>query len=151
MRNLFFTRRIGLTVCSGFCCFLATGCGGSSGGYATNADDARQAVEGALSTWRKGAKPDQLASSAPPVHPVDFQWQAGQVLESYRIVGEEPSVGDASKRFSVSLSLANSKGEINTQYVVVGRDPIWVYRDEDYARLLNMDNNPRPPSKRGRR
>ena len=26
----------------------------------------------------------------------------------------------------------------------VGRDPVWVYREEDYTRMLNMDNNPRP-------
>ena len=31
---------------------------------------------------------------------------------------------------------------------VHGRDPVWVYREEDYKRMINMDNNPEPTSSR---
>ena len=33
-------------------------------------------------------------------------------------------------------------------YVVVGNSPIAVFREEDYNRTLNMDNNPTPTKKR---
>jgi hypothetical protein len=127
---------------------FAPGCGGSSRAYTPSTTSARQALDGALAAWQKGTKPDALASASPAVHPVDFQWQAGQALEAYQIVGEEP--GEASEcRFSVSLKLKKAPGELKTRYIVVGREPLWVYREEDYRRLLNMDNNPRPgPTRR---
>ena len=37
-------------------------------------------------------------------------------------------------------------GDQSVRYVVHGRDPVWVYREEDYKRMLNMDNNPVPTS-----
>ena len=37
------------------------------------------------------------------------------------------------------------------RYVVVGRGPVLVYREEDYTRAMNMDNNPTPPRTKGRR
>lgn len=118
---------------------------------------ARKALDDSLAAWQSGGKPDQLASGTPAVHPVDFQWQAGRALESYQIVADEPDPGDATKPFTVSLKLKPVKGakaaatETKTRYVVLGRDPVWVYREDDYARLLNMDNNPQPGPARKRR
>lgn len=125
------------------------GCGGDSRAYAPGAYEARRALDASLAAWQKGAKPGDLESSTPPVHAVDSQWQAGQALAGYQILADEPAVGDASRRFSVTLKLAKA-GETSTHYVVVGRDPIWVYRESDYARFMNMDNNPRPDTRKRR-
>jgi hypothetical protein len=40
----------------------------------------------------------------------------------------------------------------DARYMVVGTGPIWVYREEDYQRMINMDNSPttRPASRRAR-
>ena len=35
-------------------------------------------------------------------------------------------------------------GDQSVRYVVHGRDPVWVFREEDYKRMINMDNNPVP-------
>ena len=128
---------------------LAPGCGGSSRAYTPSATSARQALDSALSAWQKGTKPESLASASPPVHPVDFQWQAGQGLEAYQILAEEPGEGSQCK-FSVSLKLKKTPAALKTRYIVVGREPLWVYREEDFTRLLNMDNNPRPSTPRRR-
>jgi hypothetical protein len=127
------------------------GCGGLSRAHAPGQGEARQALEAALDAWQKGEKPDRLAAASPPVHPVDSQWQAGQALEGYQILADEPDEpGDPAKRFSVSLRLKSAKAETKTRYIVVGRGPVWVYREDDYARFLNMDNNPRQGARRGR-
>jgi hypothetical protein len=42
--------------------------------------------------------------------------------------------------------LKKPAGEKSVHYFVHGRDPVWVYREEDYKRMANMDNNPEPAS-----
>jgi hypothetical protein len=128
----------------------AAGCGGSIRAYTPDSSSARQALDAALAAWQKGDKPDRLAGGPLPVQAHDFQWQAGQVLERYELKGEEPGEG-ATKRFVVALKLKSSPKEVEARYVLVGRDPVLVYRGEDYARLLNMDNNPKTPAPKRRR
>lgn len=131
---------------------LGSGCGSSTRAFAPSETAAREALETSLSAWQKGRKPDQVATDAAPIHPVDGHWQAGEVLESYKIVAEEPQPGeeDATKRFSVALKMKAAKDETSTHYIVLGRNPIWVYRDQDYERLVNMEDNPRAAAKRKR-
>ena len=136
-----------------FVCVLAAapGCGGSSRAYAPDAGAARAAVVAALDAWKKGEKPGALASAAPPVNVSDFQWQAGLALADYEVAEDAPAGDDASVRFAVNLTLKNAKRPTRAEYVVVGRDPVWVYRAEDYTRLMNMDDNPRPAPTRRKR
>ena len=49
----------------------------------------------------------------------------------------------AERRFSVRLSLAKPERVQEVQYYVLGRDPVMVFRDEDYIRNINMDNGPK--------
>jgi hypothetical protein len=138
---------------------LASGCGDPSRAHAPGASQARKALDDALGAWKAGEKPDRLVTATPPVHAVDFQWQAGQALDDFQILADEPDAGDAARRFSVRLELKPAKGAkpadpkvaTTTHFVVLGRDPVWIYREEDYTRLLNMDDNPRPTAARKRR
>jgi hypothetical protein len=132
---------------------FVAGCDGARA-YTPDSGFARKALESALSAWQNGSKPEQLAAATPSVNALDFQWQGGQALESFEVSKEEAGEG-ATKRFAVSLKLkpksASDKkaaSPVDVHYIVVGRDPVWVYRDEDYTRLLNMDNNPRVPPSR---
>jgi hypothetical protein len=130
----------------------APGCGGSSRAYAPDAGAARAALEAAPGAWKKGEKPGALASAVPPVNVSDFQWQAGLALADYEVGEGTPAGGDdASVRFAATLTLKNAKGPTKAEYVVVGRDPVWVYRGEDYTRLMNMDDNPRAAPVRRKR
>ncbi len=45
-------------------------------------------------------------------------------------------------RFSVRLSFAKPERVEEVQYYVLGRDPVMVFRDEDYMRNINMVNGP---------
>jgi hypothetical protein len=127
-----------------------TGCGDSSTKHQPTASTARAALDSALTAWKSGEKPETLASKSPSVQAVDSHWRLGANLESYEILKEEPGEGD--QRFTVRLTEQSPKAKakptpLEVTYVVLGHDPIWVYRDEDYTRFVNMDNNPQPARK----
>jgi len=127
---------------------LAPGCGAKA--LAPPSESARKALDAALAAWKGGQKPEGLASAVPPVHPVDFQWQAGQALDGYEILAEEPAEADAPRAFAVRLRLKGPARDVQARYLVLGRDDVWVYRAEDYERTMNMDNNARPDTNRRR-
>jgi hypothetical protein len=129
-----------------------SGCGSASNAHQPAASTARAALDSALSAWKNDEGADTLASKSPSVQAVDSHWRAGQRLASYEVVKEEPGEGD--QRFTVLLTEDDpknkSKAPVSSKevtYVVIGHDPIWVYRDEDYTRLLNMDDNPQSARK----
>jgi hypothetical protein len=123
---------------------LLTGCGASHARFAPTSDEARSSLEAALTAWRDG-KPYGSVESKPPVQVTDSAWQAGQQVESF-VIGEEKDDGDATKQFTVALKMKKPPGDQSVLYFVHGRDPVWIYREEDYKRMINMDNNPVPAS-----
>jgi hypothetical protein len=122
--------------------------GSSCGGPNMNpqADRARTALEAALNAWREGKKPGNIEGTDPPVQAVDNDWTNGRKLAAFEILREEAS--DSDKRFAVKLTYATPTAETESIYVVVGVSPIAVFREEDYIRTLNMDNNPTPKKKK---
>jgi hypothetical protein len=120
--------------------FLAV-CAGCSGKgydkYIPSEDKARQALEAALNAWRDGKKPGPVEGAPMPVQVVDSEWRAGKKLQSYEIIGEEPNEGP--RVFSVRLTLQRPTGqEATIRYYVVGKDPLWVYREADYKAPAGM-------------
>jgi hypothetical protein len=129
-----------LTIVPGILLFLASGCGSGGPPITPRGDEARVAVESALSAWRDGSPYDKLEAK-PAVRVVDSAWREGQKIDAFEILDEEGR-DDGTKAFSVKLSSSKPKGEKNVKFVVYGQDPLWVYREEDYQRMLQMDNNP---------
>jgi hypothetical protein len=127
------------------------GCGDSQARFKPSAGEARSSLEAALNAWRD-AKPYGPIDASPPVRVVDSVWEKGQRLESFQI-GEEEDAGEGTTKFSVKLKLKKPPAEQDVHYFLFGRDPVWVYLDDDYKRTLNMDNGPdsAPRSKSGSR
>jgi hypothetical protein len=119
---------------------LLAGCGSGLARYTPTADEARSSLEAVLTSWRNG-KPFGEVESKLPVRAVDSAWQGGQQLESFEI-GDQEDGADGTKEFTVKLTIKNKKATEDVRYVVHGRDPVWVFRAEDYKRTLNMENNP---------
>jgi hypothetical protein len=119
---------------------LLTGCGASHARFTPTSGEARSALEAALTAWRDG-KPYGPVAGSPPVQVGDSAWQGGQQLEAFQI-GDEEDAGDGTKQFAVALKMKKTGSDQSVRYIVHGRDPVWVYREEDYKRMLNMDNNP---------
>jgi hypothetical protein len=117
---------------------LLIGCGGghrSDKDYLPAEDRARTALDTALAAWRNGQPAGNIAGAGTAVQAVDSQWQAGQKLASYEIVRAEP--GGKPPRFTVKLQLQGGAAQ-EVRYVVMGIDPLWVYREEDYQSSIGM-------------
>jgi hypothetical protein len=129
-------RRATGTLGIGLFLVLAAGCGGKGyERYVPSQKSARAALETALTAWQNGQPPGRIESGSPAIQATDSQWKAGKKLASYEIVDEEP--GDGPVWFSVRLKLQNAKKEQVVRYVVVGKDPLWVYREDDYKQVTN--------------
>jgi hypothetical protein len=123
---------------------MTAGCDSSNARYKPTSGEARSSLEAALTAWREG-KPYGSVAGTPPIQVGDSAWQAGQQVESFEI-GDEEDSGDATKQFMVKFKMKKPAGEQSVRYFVHGRDPVWVYREEDYKRMANMENNPEPVS-----
>ena len=74
----------------------------------------------------------------PVIFVSDCARKLGQKLDRFEILGEAP--GDSPRCFAVRLVLANPREELTTRYIILGIDPIQVYRHEDFEMLLHWDH-----------
>jgi hypothetical protein len=120
-------------------CLLAV-CAGclnkSDNKYVPSETRARAALEAALTAWRDGKKPDQIEAAPIQVQAVDSLWRAGKELTVYEILAQEP--GEGPPVFSVRLTIQGSDQPIVVRYYVVGKDPLWVYSEDDYKANTGM-------------
>jgi hypothetical protein len=106
--------------------------------FVPSVENARQALEAALRDWQAGSQPGKVASTSPSVQVVDSHRQPGQRLASFEILGEVG--GEGPRCFLVRLSLQQPAQEARARYVVVGVDPLWVFREEDFEMLTHWDH-----------
>jgi hypothetical protein len=114
------------------------GCGGSVPLPTT--DVSRRALQASLDAWKAGKPAASLASEKPSIEPVDFEWKAGKVLTDFAI--GEHSPGEGTQTLSASITLKGEPGPKEVKYMVLGVEPVRIFRDEDYNRAMNMDNAP---------
>jgi hypothetical protein len=122
------------------------GCGRGSAPLPTSAA-ARQALQVALDAWKAGKPASSLAQREPKIDAVDFEWRAGEALMGYSVGAD--ARGQGTQTISASLTLKGQPPK-EVKYMVFGIDPVRIYRDEDFTRAMNMENNP-SPSRRGKR
>jgi hypothetical protein len=116
---------------------VAMGCTGpGTGQYVPSEAVSRRAIETALEAWKNGQAPGLVVGSTPPVSVVDSRRKAKQQLERYEIVKEEKQ--DERTFYSVKLTLKNPRADETVRFVVVGKDPLWVYREEDFKSGAGM-------------
>jgi len=107
--------------------------------YTPSAAVAEDAVRRALEAWQAGAQPGALPGTKPVIYVTDTGRRPGQLLESYAILCETRGTGGRS--YAVTLNLKNPADVVKTKYLVVGIDPIWVFRQEDYELLMHWDHH----------
>lgn len=128
-------RRLSQVICSFACVLLLLGCSHSTSRYIPAAADARAALQSALDTWKGGAKHGPITSSQPEINLFDARWQAGKKLQSFEIL--EEVTGQEQPQFKVRLKLDGAAEETAT-YLVVGIDPLHIFRDADYRKATGM-------------
>lgn len=115
-----------------------SGCGGSSPqSFQPKADAARVAMTTALKSWQDGRKkPGLIETSTPSLQVVDTVWASGARLRHFEI---GPSVdADSTKKFTVKLTLEGASAPRDVVYIVVGKDPLWIFREQDFQGATSM-------------
>jgi hypothetical protein len=78
---------------------------------------------------------------------VDSHTGPNRRLKTYTVLGLAP--GDGPRVFTVQLSLDGPAAEVRARYYVIGIDPVWVIREEDYDMLNHWDHHHGPKDKPG--
>jgi hypothetical protein len=110
----------------------------------TNADfipspsQSQTALKAALEAWKSGQPAGPVAGTTPVVHVTDSSRVSGQTLDDYEILGDVP--GNAPRCIAVKLKLSNPTEEKRERFVIVGIDPLWIFRHEDYDLLLHWEH-----------
>jgi hypothetical protein len=126
---------------------VAVGCADQSdpNRYYPPEDRAQQALEAALTGWQQGAPTGEVPGiSNPVVQLADSHRSPTQHLKAFTILGVAP--GEGPRVFTVRLTLENPTAELKARFVVIGIDPVWVFRHEDYE-MMSMWC---PPTERGK-
>ncbi len=101
---------------------------------------AREALQAALDDWKAGRAPGRIEGLSVPVEVVDQRRRPSQTLEEYEILGETPA--ESVRCFAVRLKLSRPEAEERVRYVVVGIDPLWVFRQEDFNSICQWECPP---------
>ena len=104
----------------------------------------RQALSSVLEAWQAGIPVGPVPQSAPLIHVTDSSRIQQRPLQSWRILGQVP--GNAASCYAVQLTLDQPVEQRRERYVVVGIDPLWVFRHEDYDLLLHWEHPMEPES-----
>jgi hypothetical protein len=118
---------------------LCAGCGSGNTveSFVPEELTSRQAIEKALTAWKSGqADPGTLAGGKPKIQVADERWLQGAKLLNFEI--GEPLDEDGPSQFPVKLTLEGASDPITETYVVVGKDPLWVYTKSEYERSGGM-------------
>jgi hypothetical protein len=116
------------------------GCGGgaSVSSYHPTGTSAKSALTTALETWKSGReKPGTIETSQPAVQVQGRVWDSGRKLKEFQIGDETPSA-DGPTRFKVKLTFDGDPPNEDAEYVVFGKDPLWVCRDVDYQKMTGQ-------------
>jgi hypothetical protein len=106
--------------------------------FVPNEVAARAALEAYLQAWSVGSTDQAVPGTSPQVRVSDELRLKGRTLERYSVLGLVPA--DAPVCFAVQLSLGNPAEEVRERYVVVGLDPLWVWRYDDYLMVTHWSH-----------
>jgi hypothetical protein len=99
---------------------------------------AREALESALGAWQRGEPHGPVPGASPAIQFVDTHHKPGQRLKSFAVLSLAP--GEGPRVFTVRLALDGPAEEVRVRYVVLGLDPVWVLRQEDYDMTAHWDH-----------
>ena len=110
--------------------------------YRPSAELCRQALTAALDAWKLGESPGRIEGT-PAIEIGNTLRRPGQKLESYEILGE--TAGDQGRQFAVRVIFTNPAAEEKINFILIGIDPIWVFRLEEYDMVTHWEHKMLPP------
>jgi len=107
-------------------------------------DEARQALVSALSAWRDAPSPLPASFDTRSVQFIDKRRRPNQRLRSFQILGQ--SDVENARQFTVRLNLEGDESPQLVKYNILGRDPVWVFRLEDYEMIAHWEHDMDEPT-----
>ena len=130
----------------GVACVFVCGCHDRTDDFKPRTELAEIALVRALEAWKSGKPAGEIAGTKPLIHVTDTNRNPKQALDKFKILGETP--GRSGRTFAVELWLKHPDEHLKTEYIVVGVDPLWVFRREDFELLMHWDHRmPKLPAK----
>lgn len=124
----------------GLLTFSLSGCGGGSvSSFHPTGTTAKAALTTGLNAWKSGReKPGAIESTKPVVEVQDQVWTSGRKLKEFQI-GDETLSSEGPTRFKVKLTFDGGEpAQEDAEYVVFGKDPLYVFRDKDYQKMSGL-------------
>ncbi|WP_165066424.1 hypothetical protein [Paludisphaera rhizosphaerae] len=122
---------------------LAAGCRDTASGIADlplpDLNSSKAALTTSLNEWKAGRRVSGIQVGSNPMVGVVDSARADRPLIEYEIEGPLMTVGKA-RPFAVRLVLGEPKETVEARYVIVGQDPLWVFRQEDFDRMLHWEH-----------
>jgi hypothetical protein len=114
--------------------------------FTTGWEEARQSLEASLSAWRDAPASAPLPStfSTQSVQFVDRQRRPGQRLVSYQILAQ--SDYENARQFTVRLNLEGEETPQLVKYNILGSQPVWIFRLEDYEKFSHWEHDMNEPA-----
>jgi hypothetical protein len=127
---------IGLALCA-----AALGCARRQRNedFVPDEKSAHNALEVFLSAWQQGNRDQAVPDTRPAIMSGDSVHLAGRALKEFSILG--PVAADAERCFAVRIVLDRPREEKRERYVVIGQDPLWVMRYDDYEMIMHWDHS----------
>jgi hypothetical protein len=119
-----------LLTCVSLLLVSLAGCGATNAKFNPTVESARDAVDIALQAWKEGKPCKAIEEYDPPIQPIESRWQQGRKLLEFEIVDELDI--EHSKQFKVKVKLEGALAPEETTYVVLGKEPLYVYWITDF-------------------
>ena len=117
---------------------LVCGCHDRTDDFKPRTELAEIALVRALEYWKSGKPAGEIPGSKPLIHVTDSNRNPKQALDEFKILGV--THGRSGRTYAVELSLKHPDENLKTEYIVVGIDPLWVFRREDFELLMHWDH-----------
>jgi hypothetical protein len=105
-------------------------------------DEARQSLE--LSAWRDAPSPLPASFDTRAVKFVDKRRKPNQRLLAFQILGQSDI--ENARQFTVRLTLEGEESPQLDKYNVLGRDPVWIFRLQDYEMFSHWEMDMQEPA-----
>ena len=129
---------------------LAIGCARTPDGSRTplpKPADARAAMEAALGCWKAGKPTGRRESTTPPVQIMDSFRKPGQAVDGWEILGQ--TTGERAVAMTVRVQFTSPKATETIRFLLLGTDPVLVFRQEDYDLISHFDHKMDPEPAEG--
>ena len=122
---------------------VVAGCGDSNHGSTElgppDLESSKAALVKSLDAWKADQRGSGVIIGSKPSIGIVDAMRTERSLLGYEVVGPLMVV-EKGRPFAVRLNLDAPRETIAARYVVIGRDPLWVFRQEDFDRMLHWEH-----------